>query len=124
MLSTFNCVASAETKTEGERRNIPSASTALVLGAVLGLLQTIFLVFLAKPLLSVMGVKSVRVLINFALAFHFHFPSVITLYPCCFIIGISYASPCTEVSHDTLTRGSSSSSVFSHARRFSRIQGY
>lgn len=47
-----------ETKTEGERRNIPSASTALVLGVVLGLLQTIFLVFLAKPLLSVMGVKS------------------------------------------------------------------
>lgn len=49
---------SSKTKTEGERRNIPSASTALVLGAVLGLLQTIFLVFLAKPLLSVMGVKS------------------------------------------------------------------
>ncbi|KAL7120551.1 hypothetical protein ACP275_02G128900 [Erythranthe tilingii] len=46
-----------ETKNE-RRRNIPSASTALALGVVLGLLQTIFLVFLAKPFLSVMGVKS------------------------------------------------------------------
>lgn len=48
-------------KPESERRNIPSASTALVLGVVLGLLQTIFLVFLAKPLLSLMGVKSVSI---------------------------------------------------------------
>ncbi|KAH6784889.1 MATE efflux family protein [Perilla frutescens var. hirtella] len=40
------------------RRHIPSASTALALGLVLGILQTIFLVFLAKPLLSLMGVKS------------------------------------------------------------------
>lgn len=41
------------------RRNIPSASTALALGGVLGLLQAIFLVFLAKPFLHIMGVKSV-----------------------------------------------------------------
>ncbi|XP_057807653.1 protein DETOXIFICATION 43 isoform X2 [Salvia miltiorrhiza] len=45
-------------KWESERRNIPSASTALVLGVVLGLIQTIFLVFLAKPLLNLMGVKT------------------------------------------------------------------
>ncbi|PIN23745.1 putative membrane protein, predicted efflux pump [Handroanthus impetiginosus] len=45
-------------KTKGVRRCIPSASTALALGAVLGLLQTIFLIFLAKPFLGVMGVKS------------------------------------------------------------------
>jgi putative MATE family efflux protein len=45
-------------KTKSERRCIPSASTALVLGGVLGLLQTIFLVFLAKPFLGFMGVKS------------------------------------------------------------------
>ncbi|CAA0833366.1 MATE efflux family protein FRD3 [Striga hermonthica] len=45
-------------KTKNERRHIPSASTALLLGAVLGLLQTLFLILLAKPLLGVMGIKS------------------------------------------------------------------
>ncbi|KAL7083579.1 hypothetical protein ACP275_14G173000 [Erythranthe tilingii] len=43
---------------KNERRHIPSASTALILGGVLGLIQTLILIFLAKPLLSVMGVKS------------------------------------------------------------------
>ncbi|KAL8500805.1 hypothetical protein ACS0TY_020403 [Phlomoides rotata] len=48
-----------ESKTKSkERRHIPSASTALALGAMLGLLQAIFLVFQAKPLLGFMGVKS------------------------------------------------------------------
>ncbi|KAL2536772.1 MATE efflux family protein FRD3 [Forsythia ovata] len=45
-------------KLSSERRHIPSASTALLVGGVLGLLQTIFLIFLAKPFLGVMGVKS------------------------------------------------------------------
>lgn len=40
------------------KRNIPSASTALLLGAILGLLVTLVLVLLAEPLLSLMGVKS------------------------------------------------------------------
>ncbi|XP_042005593.1 protein DETOXIFICATION 43-like isoform X2 [Salvia splendens] len=40
-----------------ERRHISSASTALVLGLVLGIIQTIFLAFLAKPLLRLMGIK-------------------------------------------------------------------
>ncbi|KAK8639853.1 hypothetical protein V6N13_138219 [Hibiscus sabdariffa] len=39
------------------KRNIPSVSTALILGSVLGILQAICLVLGAKPLLSVMGVK-------------------------------------------------------------------
>ncbi|MBA0708548.1 hypothetical protein Golax_023656 [Gossypium laxum] len=39
------------------KRHIPSASTAMVFGLVLGLLQTLFLVFGAKILLLVMGVK-------------------------------------------------------------------
>ncbi|KAK2997653.1 hypothetical protein RJ639_024921, partial [Escallonia herrerae] len=43
---------------KSERRHIASASTALVIGTVLGLLQTIFLICLAKPLLGFMGVKS------------------------------------------------------------------
>lgn len=42
-----------------EKRHIPSASTALVMGAVLGILQSIILMILAKPLLGIMGVRSV-----------------------------------------------------------------
>ncbi|KAL8204345.1 hypothetical protein R6Q57_009968 [Mikania cordata] len=41
-----------------QKRNIPSASTALLFGAVFGLLETLLLVFLAEPLLSLMGIKS------------------------------------------------------------------
>ncbi|XP_076917763.1 protein DETOXIFICATION 42-like [Bidens hawaiensis] len=41
-----------------QKRKIPSASTALVFGAILGVLETMLLVLLAKPLLSIMGVKS------------------------------------------------------------------
>ncbi|KAK6933796.1 Multi antimicrobial extrusion protein [Dillenia turbinata] len=40
------------------RRHIPSASTALFVGGVLGLIQTTFLIFGAKILLAFMGVKS------------------------------------------------------------------
>ncbi|XP_030455841.1 protein DETOXIFICATION 42 isoform X1 [Syzygium oleosum] len=40
------------------RRHIPSASSALVIGSILGLLQTIFLISGAKPLLNFMGVRS------------------------------------------------------------------
>ncbi|KAL5223902.1 hypothetical protein ABZP36_010541 [Zizania latifolia] len=43
--------------TEHKRKNIPSVSTALLLGGVLGLLQTVLLVFCAKPVLGYMGVK-------------------------------------------------------------------
>ncbi|KAK1413313.1 hypothetical protein QVD17_35085 [Tagetes erecta] len=45
-------------KLKNQKRNIPSASTALLFGAVLGILETLLLVFLAEPLLSLMGVKS------------------------------------------------------------------
>ncbi|WCJ18943.1 MATE efflux family protein [Euphorbia peplus] len=40
------------------KRHIPSASTALICGGILGLMQAILLIFCAKPLLSIMGVKS------------------------------------------------------------------
>ncbi|KAI6675845.1 hypothetical protein NL676_036641 [Syzygium grande] len=45
-------------KLSKERRHIPSASTALAIGGILGLLQTLFLIFGAKTLLAFMGVKS------------------------------------------------------------------
>ncbi|XP_074344021.1 protein DETOXIFICATION 42-like isoform X2 [Apium graveolens] len=41
-----------------EKRHIPSASTSLIMGLAVGILQTIFLLSLAKPLLRIMGVKS------------------------------------------------------------------
>ncbi|XP_065867039.1 protein DETOXIFICATION 42 [Euphorbia lathyris] len=45
-------------KIENERRHIPSASSALVIGAILGFIQAIFLISGAKPLLNFMGVSS------------------------------------------------------------------
>lgn len=45
-------------KVENGRRYIPSASSALVIGGVLGLIQAIFLISGARPLLNFMGVKS------------------------------------------------------------------
>lgn len=52
-------VTYSETKSSREKKHIPSASAALVMGAVLGILQTIVLISLAKPLLGIMGVGSV-----------------------------------------------------------------
>ncbi|KAL5708274.1 Protein DETOXIFICATION 42 [Ranunculus cassubicifolius] len=40
-----------------EKRSISSASSALVIGAMLGVVQAVFLIFAAKPLLRIMGVK-------------------------------------------------------------------
>ncbi|KAM4082438.1 hypothetical protein ACJW30_11G173600 [Castanea mollissima] len=46
-----------KTKIKREKRHIASASTALLFGVILGLIQAVVLVFAAKPLLKVMGVK-------------------------------------------------------------------
>ncbi|KAF8403822.1 hypothetical protein HHK36_011928 [Tetracentron sinense] len=46
------------TKFEHERRHIPSASSALVIGGFLGLVQAVFLIFGANPILNFMGVNS------------------------------------------------------------------
>ncbi|RVX02851.1 Protein detoxification 43 [Vitis vinifera] len=59
--SAAPCVSTGgrnKAKSKREKRHIPSASTALVIGGLLGLIQTLFLIFAAKPLLSFMGVKS------------------------------------------------------------------
>ncbi|GKV22258.1 hypothetical protein SLEP1_g32140 [Rubroshorea leprosula] len=45
-------------KIENQRRHIPSASSALVIGGILGLVQAVFLISAAKPLLNFMGVSS------------------------------------------------------------------
>ncbi|PRQ54648.1 putative multi antimicrobial extrusion protein [Rosa chinensis] len=46
-----------KTKMKNRKRTIASASTALIFGAILGLLQAIFLMLGSKVLLGVMGVK-------------------------------------------------------------------
>ncbi|VAH08605.1 unnamed protein product [Triticum turgidum subsp. durum] len=49
---------SSEINTEHKRKKIPSVSTALLLGGVLGLVETLLLVSCAKPILDFMGVKA------------------------------------------------------------------
>ncbi|GAB4851597.1 Protein DETOXIFICATION 42 [Ancistrocladus abbreviatus] len=45
-------------KLDRGRRHIPAASTAMVIGALLGLIQALFLISAAKPILNYMGVSS------------------------------------------------------------------
>ncbi|XP_027909479.1 protein DETOXIFICATION 43-like isoform X1 [Vigna unguiculata] len=47
-----------------KKRRIASASTALLFGTILGLIQTAVLIFAAKPLLRVMGVKPDSPMLN------------------------------------------------------------
>ncbi|KAF2319534.1 hypothetical protein GH714_016837 [Hevea brasiliensis] len=54
-----NLEKGSATDTEKNKDSIPEdASTALIVGGILGLVQAIFLIFCAQPLLSIMGVKS------------------------------------------------------------------
>jgi len=48
-------------KSGRKRKYIPSVSSALIVGALLGFLQAILLTFGAKFLLNIMGVKSVSI---------------------------------------------------------------
>ncbi|CAK9165081.1 unnamed protein product [Ilex paraguariensis] len=41
-----------------QKRHVSSASSALVIGSVLGLIQALFLIFASEPILNYMGVKS------------------------------------------------------------------
>ncbi|KAG0490889.1 hypothetical protein HPP92_007752 [Vanilla planifolia] len=56
--SSFTGVSTNSVNTKIERKHIPSVSTALVIGGILGILQAIFLVFTARPILNFMGVKN------------------------------------------------------------------
>lgn len=57
----FSEEKSANTTEFTSRKRIPSASSALVIGGFLGLLQALLLVFGAKPILNYMGVKYVSI---------------------------------------------------------------
>ncbi|KAI4323405.1 hypothetical protein L6164_023015 [Bauhinia variegata] len=55
---SFTNISKFSSATSGnKRKNIASASTALIFGTILGLLQAAILISAAKPLLRVMGVK-------------------------------------------------------------------
>ncbi|RDX87263.1 Protein DETOXIFICATION 42, partial [Mucuna pruriens] len=49
---------------EHKRRHIPSASSALIIGSIIGLVQAMFLISAAKPLLNFMGVTSDSPMLN------------------------------------------------------------
>ena len=72
-------VSSNYTKREYERRRIPSASSALLVGCVLGIIQTLFLTFSAKPILSYMGVNSVSALAWVIWMFGYYSPFLLYL---------------------------------------------
>nr|GLL40894.1 protein DETOXIFICATION 43-like [Ipomoea trifida] len=58
-----------DSKVKRGKLRIPSASTALMMGCILGILQTVFLTVLAKPLLGLMGVKAGSTMLNPALRY-------------------------------------------------------
>ncbi|KAL5708268.1 hypothetical protein ACHQM5_019083 [Ranunculus cassubicifolius] len=57
-LSGTNGVDSVVSYVKNEKKNIASASSAMLIGGFLGLFQAVFLVCAAKPLLSFMGVQN------------------------------------------------------------------
>jgi Na+-driven multidrug efflux pump len=59
------------TKTNDRRHN-PSASTALIIASLLGLIQALFLIFSAKPILNYMGLDSVSFLLLLLESLGFH----------------------------------------------------
>ncbi|XP_020590761.1 protein DETOXIFICATION 42-like isoform X1 [Phalaenopsis equestris] len=57
LLNIVNTCSELSTTTKNKRKFVPSVSTALVVGAVLGILQAILLIATAKFVLHLMGVK-------------------------------------------------------------------
>lgn len=57
-------------KSEQGKKQIASASSALIIGGILGLIEAAFLINAARPLLSFMGIKSVRENKPYDLSFH------------------------------------------------------
>ncbi|KAJ0793109.1 putative multi antimicrobial extrusion protein DinF [Helianthus annuus] len=65
----FICLVTESPDTESlvtshKKKQIPSASSALIIGSVLGFLQAAFLIIGAKPVLGFMGIKSVSTKIH------------------------------------------------------------
>lgn len=98
-----------------EKKQIASASTALIFGSILGLMQAIFLVFGAKSLLNLMGVKDVSAPCNLRCS------PVLDQMSSSNVLGLqqtefTYVSPCPQVLNIKITWCSCCSSVIGHAR--------
>lgn len=63
--SLFTSRNKSKDKVGNKKRRIASASTALLFGTILGLIQAAILIFGAKPLLGVMGLKHVSLIYIF-----------------------------------------------------------
>ncbi|KAL2483117.1 MATE efflux family protein 1 [Forsythia ovata] len=62
-------ISFVETSDTYKKRHISSASSALMIGAILGLIQSIFLICAAKPILGYMGIKSTSPMLKPALKY-------------------------------------------------------
>lgn len=89
-----------KSKLEKHKRCIPSASTALLFGAILGLLETLLLVLLARPFLSLMGVKSVCIFYIIVIFLCF---SITINYESTLSLSLSQGSPMLLPAHKYLT---------------------
>nr|GFC80237.1 protein DETOXIFICATION 42 [Tanacetum cinerariifolium] len=54
----FESLETESLVTSYKKKRIPSASSALIIGGILGFLQAAFLIMGAKPVLGFMGIKS------------------------------------------------------------------
>lgn len=113
-----------------KKRYIPSVTSALIVGSILGLLQAVFLVFSAKFVLNIMGVKSVSAiiilisLIKFILPAYFHTSYNVFIHLCCGILGIPNAKTCSSLPNNKISWCPCCAIVSGHARGFPGIQGH
>lgn len=114
--SSTNVIKATSAKSKKkEKKQIASASTALIFGSILGLMQAIFLVFGAKSLLNLMGVKDVSAPCNLKCS------SVLDRMFSSNILGLqqtefAHVSPCSQVFNTKINWCSCCSSVIGHAR--------
>lgn len=125
-------------KYEHQRRYIPSASSAMVIGSILGLIQAIVLIAGAVPLLNFMGIGSVSIaynrkrLLNLFCCYQYswlrefcNLLPILTKMSQYFVwTGIPYAKPCTKVLNVKITGCPCGSFIIGDARGLPRIQGY
>lgn len=102
------------------RRHIPSASTALITGGILGLLQSLFLISTGKPLLNFMGVDSVSIYSSFLCCFATVLVQL--MRPINVLLGICNAVSCTKVLDTEVSWCSSCPTFIGDARCLSWTQ--
>jgi hypothetical protein len=112
-----------------KKKYIPSVTSALIVGSILGLLQAIFLVFSAKFVLSIMGVKSVSA-IMLPFSAQPQFGSVVSCIIIRFVLflvcysGFANARACSSLPNNKITWCTCCATVPGHARGFPGFQGH